>query len=180
MLNVFTSLGPAILDDNTASWRCSNVFTTSTSTTPPLKVTTQPTSNEMTHSGLVLPRLDSTSAESPSRAGIEPSRVVLAESRLVRLGESPLPTQHQLEPTRVMTLVVFLFDVVDTLMLSNIVLALIVTMLHIETWLIGAKEQETHVSVSLCHKRDFSRRRQPISCFMFVGACSQSLQAASR
>ena len=45
-----------------------------------------------------------------------------------------------------MTLVIFLFYFVDTLMLSKVVLALIVAMLHIGTWLIRANEQETHVS----------------------------------
>ena len=58
--------------------------------------------------------------------------------------ESPLPTQHRLEPTRVMTQAVFQFDVLDTLMLSNIVLSLILTMLYIRTWLIRARN--THVS----------------------------------
>ena len=68
-----------------------------------------------------------------------------------------------------MTLVVFLFYFVDTLMLSKVVLALIVAMLHIGTWLIGANKQEIHVSVSQCRKHDFSWHRQPIphvSCFL--------------
>ena len=56
-------------------------------------------------------------------------------------------------------------------MLSKIVLALIVAVLHIGTWLIGPNKQDIHVQVSLCRKHDFFWRSQPtshVSCFLVL------------